>query len=94
MSVLKKDLARLIQAEYPEYTIGDLEEVVEVIFEEMAQALEEKRRIEIRGFGAFCCHRQKARCFINPKNGRETRCPSSYRIVFRPGRDLTEIIPA
>ncbi len=94
MSVLKKDLARMLQAEFPEYTLSDLEEVVELLFDEMTQALVEGRRIEIRGFGAFAVHSQKERRFINPKNGRETRCPRSYRVVFRPGSDLVEIDPA
>ncbi|NPA94604.1 MAG: integration host factor subunit beta [Thermodesulfobacteria bacterium] len=90
--MLKADIAKRLKEIHPEFTKQDLLEMVDLVFETMAEALEEGRRIEIRGFGSFSIHPQKERCFINPKTGKETRCPSSYRIVFRPGKQLKEII--
>jgi len=54
----------------------------------MISALGEKRRIEIRGIGSFSLNRQKGREFVNPKTGLLTICPSSYRVVFKAGKDL------
>ncbi len=85
---LKKDLIHRMRERFPELIQSDLEDVVDSIFEQMGAALAERRRIEIRGFGAFWCTRQKGRRFINPRNGKETSCPSSFRIVFRPGKGL------
>jgi integration host factor subunit beta len=87
-SLLKGDLAVLLQQEFSQHLKKDLETVVDVVFDAMISALEEKRRIEIRGIGSFSLNRQKGREFVNPKTGSLTICPSSYRIVFKAGKDL------
>ncbi len=89
--MLKADIANRLKELHPEFTKQDLLDMVELVFETMAQALEDERRVEIRGFGSFCLHHQKERCFINPKTGKETRCPAGHRIVFRPGKRLKRI---
>ncbi len=89
--MLKADIAKKLKAIHPEFTKQDLQEIVELVFENMAQALEEGRRVEIRGFGSFSLHKQKDRRFVNPKTGVETFCPSNYRIVFRPGNKLKKV---
>jgi integration host factor subunit beta len=87
-SILKGDLAVRLQQVFSQHLKKDLETVVDVVFDAMISALEEKRRIEIRGIGSFSLHRQKGREFVNPKTGSLTICPPSYRIVFKAGKDL------
>ncbi len=89
--MLKADIAKRLKRLHPEFTIQELQEIVDLAFDTMAMALEDGRRVEIRGFGSFTLHRQKERQFINPKTGKETRVPSNYRIVFRPGKRLKRI---
>ncbi len=91
--MLKADLVRRLKEIHPEFTQADLQEMVELVFEQIAQALQEGRRVEIRGFGSFSLHRQKERQFINPKTGQKTACPSNFRIVFRPSNKLKRIDP-
>ena len=91
--MLKGDLLRRLKSDFPEYTTGDLKDVVDLVFEQMCQAMCQCRRIEIRGFGSFSVHNQKERVFVNPKNGFTTRCPKRQRIVFRPGKNLKRILP-
>ncbi len=92
--MLKADIVKRLKNIHPEFTQNDLQDLVELVFELMAHALQEGRRVEIRGFGNFNLHRQKERRFINPKTGRKTVCPSNYRIVFRPGSRLKKVDPA
>jgi len=87
-SILKGDLTVLLQQEFSQHLKKDLETVVDVVFDAMISALGEKRRIEIRGIGSFSLNRQKGREFVNPKTGLLTICPSSYRVVFKAGKDL------
>ena len=89
--MLKTDLLRRLRADFSEYTNADLKDVVDLVFEQMCQALCRCQRIEIRGFGSFAIHTQKERRFTNPRNGRLTCCPERYRIVFRPGKNLKKI---
>jgi len=87
-SILKGDLVVRLQRGFPQHLKKDLETVVDVVFDAMISALEEKRRIETRGIGSFSLHRQKGREFVNPKTGLLTICPSSYRIVFKASKRL------
>jgi len=87
-SVLKGDLVVRLQQGFSQHLKKDLETVVDVVFDAMISALKEKRRIEIRGIGSFSLHRQKGREFVNPKTGLLTVCPSSFRVVFKTGKDL------
>jgi integration host factor subunit beta len=87
-SILKGDLVIRLQQDFSQHMKKDLETVVDVVFGAIISALKEKRRIEIRGIGSFSLHRQKSREFVNPKTGSLTVCPSSYRVVFKTGKDL------
>ncbi len=89
--MLKSDITKRLKKLHPEFTLSELREIVDLVFEQMALSLEEGRRVEIRGFGSFSLHRQKERRFINPKTGEKTFCPWNYRIVFRPGKDLKKV---
>ncbi|MCK4425325.1 MAG: integration host factor subunit beta [Deltaproteobacteria bacterium] len=87
-SILKGDFVVQLQQGFSQHLKKDLETVVDVVFDAMTSALKEKRKIEIRGIGSFSLHRQKGRKFVNPKTGLLTVCPSSYRVVFKAGKDL------
>ena len=89
--MLKKDIIQRLSVSFPEYTNSDLKDVLDIVFDAMREALVQKRRIEIRGFGTLSLHAQKGRSFVNPRNGCLVRCPSGYRIVFRPGRDIKRL---
>ncbi|MGB9497383.1 MAG: HU family DNA-binding protein [Dissulfuribacterales bacterium] len=87
-SILKGDLIARLQHNFPQHLKKDLKTVVDMVFDAMTSALKEKGRIEIRGIGSFSLQRQKGREFVNPKTGLLTICPSSYRIIFRAGKEL------
>lgn len=89
--MLKKELADRLQKMFPEYLKEDMRDVVDIVFEQMAEALEKDRRIEIRGFGSFALHDQKEKVFTNPKTGRTITCPANKRIVFKAGKDIRKL---
>jgi len=88
MPLLKRDLVARLQESRPDHVKKDLETVVRIIFETMAAALREGRRVEIRGLGSFSVHRQRGREFVNPKTGAATRCSANNRVCFRAGKSL------
>ncbi len=89
-SIKKKDLIDTLASRNPDFAREDIDDVVNLVFEAMTDALTSKRRIEIRGFGNFSVHEQKEREFINPKTGNPTSCPSGLRVVFRAGKKLVK----
>lgn len=88
-TLLRKDLVARLKEHSPDFLKKDLNDVVDMVFEAMASALKEGRRVEIRGFGSLAIHQQKGRRFINPRNNVLTKCPASRRIVFKPGKSLS-----
>ena len=91
-SLKKKDLIRKLQDQNPELFREDVEEIVNLVFDAMTNALAEGRRIEVRGFGNFSVTPQKAREFVNPKTGKLTKCEPGKRVVFRAGKNLVKVL--
>jgi len=68
----------------------DAEIAVRTIHEAMTQALRERKRIEIRGFGSFSLSHRPPRIARNPKSGEAVRVPEKYLPHFKAGKDLRE----
>ncbi len=90
-SLKKKDIVKILSDRNRDFSKEDIEEIVDLIFNAMTEALKQERRIEIRGFGNFSVRIQKKREFINPKTGKLTTCDQSRRVVFRAGKNLIQI---
>ena len=67
MPLTKSDLIERIAARQDQLPPRDVEMAIKMIMEEMARALINNRRIEIRGFGSFCLHYRAPRLGRNPK---------------------------
>lgn len=66
----------------------DAHKLVNIIFDTMADTLNEGGRIEIRGFGSFWTKRRKARTARNPKSGLQVEVPEKDVACFRAGKEL------
>jgi DNA-binding protein HU-beta len=66
-------------------------QAVDVIIAGLRQALAERRRIELRGFGVFQVKERKKGIGRNPKTGVEVRIPPGNTIRFKPGKELRNI---
>lgn len=68
----------------------DLEMVVTTIFDEIASALSEGDRVELRGFGAFSVKKREPRTGRNPRTGESVEVPVKYAPHFKVGKALHE----
>ncbi|MBL1433828.1 MAG: integration host factor subunit beta [Gammaproteobacteria bacterium] len=68
----------------------DVEFAVKSLIEEMAQALAQGGRIEVRGFGSFSLHFRPPRMGRNPKTGDAVPLTGKYVPHFKPGKELRE----
>ncbi len=66
------------------------EEIVNLIFDSMKQALVDNDRIEIRGFGSFTVKDYKAYKGRNPKTGEIITVKPKKLPFFKVGKDLKE----
>ncbi|MAS41272.1 MAG: integration host factor subunit beta [Porticoccaceae bacterium] len=90
----KSELIERIAARQDQLSPKDVEMAVKMIMEEMARALINNRRIEIRGFGSFCLHYRAPRTGRNPKTGTAVELPGKWVPHFKPGKELRERVNA
>ena len=86
----KSELIALLALRHPQFATKDAEVVVKTIHEALTQAIQEGKRIEIRGFGSFCLNHRPPRVGRNPKSGEKVRVPAKYTPHFKAGKDLRE----
>lgn len=66
------------------------EEVINLVFGFMADALSNDGRIEVRGFGSFVVKQYGAYTGRNPKTGDRIAVPPKRLPFFKVGKDLKE----
>lgn len=67
-------------------------EIVEYLFEEIAQAIKGNDKVNIAGFGIFRVADRKARVGRNPKTGEAVNIPASRAPKFRASKVLKELV--
>ena len=66
------------------------EQVVNLVFDQMTEALRRGERIEIRGFGSFTSKSYDAYTGRNPRTGETIHVPAKRLPFFKVGKELKE----
>ena len=88
MAIVKSKLIKQLSNNYPNFLKKDLEKFTDIILNEIKRALKRGDRCELRGFGVFETHIQKARISRNPKTGEKVNTPEKKTIHFKMSKDL------
>ena len=72
--------------------LNTVEEASRVLLHAIATALNEGKKIEVRGFGSFNLHSRNPRICRNPKTGTLIDLPVRRVIRFKPGKKLKESV--
>lgn len=89
----KSELVEALAARYEDVLpFEDLELAVDLILEEMTDALADDRGVEIRGFGSFRNRHWQPRTGRNPKTGESVKLGNRRIPFFTPGRELRQAI--
>ena len=88
MAIVKSDLLKQLSNNYPNFLKKDLKKFLDIIIDEIRLALYKGERIELRGFGVWSTHIQKARVSRNPKTGEKVNTPEKKTIHFKMSKDL------
>ena len=92
MAIVKSSLLKKISKKYPNFYKKDLDKFFNIILEEIKYSLNKGERVELRGFGTWSTHTQKARISRNPKTGEKVNTLEKKKIHFKMGKDLFEKI--
>lgn len=88
--MLKKDLVNRITANLDGFLKKDVGYAVDIILENISEALAEGRRAEIRGFGSFSIRQRKARSTKNPRTGKIMDIPVRNTVHFTMSKSIKE----
>lgn len=88
--MIRSELLQALAAENPELRAEEVEQVVEIFFDEIAARLAEGGRVELRGFGAFSTREREARTGRNPRSGEAVSVPAKSVPYFKPGKEIRE----
>ena len=86
--MLRSELIARLAEENPTLKVREVEKIVDVIFDEIAAALERGDRVELRGFGAFSVRKREARTGRNPATGNSVSVESKHVPFFKAGKEL------
>ncbi len=86
--MLRSELIEQLAQEYSHLRQEDVERIVEVILEQIASALADGQRVELRGFGAFSVRQRDARTGRNPRTGEPVDVPAKAVPFFKAGKEL------
>ncbi|GJH42814.1 integration host factor subunit beta [Pasteurella canis] len=82
-------IERLVQKNHS-IAAKDVENAVKEILDQMSFALENGKRIEVRGFGSFSLHYRQPRLGRNPKTGEQVKLDAKSVPHFKAGKELRE----
>ena len=88
--MIRSELLQVLAKDNPELRADEIEQVVDIFFDEIAQRLAEGGRVELRGFGAFSTRQREARTGRNPRSGEAVTVPSKRGPYFKPGKEIRE----
>lgn len=86
----KSELIAYLAEANPHLYQRDVEHIVTTIFDEIASALAEGDRVELRGFGAFSVKQRYARVGRNPRTGEAVNVAAKRVPYFKTGKQLRE----
>ena len=92
--MIRSELLQALAKDNPELRAEEVEQVVDIFFEEIAARLTEGGRVELRGFGAFSTRERKARPGRNPRTGAPVEVPAKRVPFFKPGKEMRERLNA
>ncbi len=88
MSIVKSKFLKKIFENYPNFYKKDLEKFFNIILDEIKHSLKNGDRVELRGFGTWSTHIQKASIRRNPKTGDKVKVPEKKKIHFKISKEL------
>jgi integration host factor subunit beta len=86
----KSELIQRLAEKNPHLLHRDIERIVQTVFDEIANALSDGNRVELRGFGAFSVKNRNSRTGRNPRTGASVSVGAKRVPYFKTGKELRD----
>lgn len=84
----RSDIIRTIQVHFKNMRQSDAAAILDAVSDCMQEAIANKNRIEIRGFGTFQTRGRAKRIGYNPTTGQPIELPANTTVLFKPSHEL------
>lgn len=81
---IKSDIVQILSKRFTQLMADDVNLAVNIILNEIGNALQQGRKAEFREFGVFTAQKKKARMARNPKTGEQLIAPEKIVPRFKP----------
>ena len=89
----KSEIIKELKKRSPKLSQPDLETVLDIFSKTVENALKDKRRVELRGFGTLFVKKLKEKYSArNPKTGEIIYVPEKNKVRFKPSKKLLNLI--
>jgi integration host factor subunit beta len=88
--MIRSELLQSLAADNPDLRMEEVEQVVDIFFDEITTRLAEGGRVELRGFGTFSTRQRDARTGRNPRTGAAVDVAAKRVPYFKPGKEMRE----
>lgn len=92
VAMIRSELLSVLAKDNPDLRAEDVEQVVDIFFDEISGRLAEGGRVELRGFGAFSTRAREARQGRNPRTGEAVAVEAKRVPYFRPGKEMRRVL--
>ena len=86
--MIRSELLQALSADNADLRPEEIEQVVDIFFDEIAARLAEGGRVELRGFGTFSTRLRDARTGRNPRTGEVVEVDAKRVPYFKPGKEM------
>jgi len=88
LSLVKSELLKILNKNYPNFLKKDLEKFTDIILKEIKITLKIGERVELRNFGVFSTRIQKKSLRRNPKTGEKVFVPEKKTIQWKMSKEM------
>ncbi|OBZ97474.1 integration host factor subunit beta (plasmid) [Pararhizobium polonicum] len=88
--MIRSELIHTVTLRNPHLYQQDVEKIVGTILDDIANALAEGDRVELRGFGVFSVRHRPSRSGRNPSNGTAVFVEEKWTPFFRASKEMQE----
>ncbi len=92
--MIRSELLQALAADNTELRPEEVEQVVDIFFDEITARLAEGGRVELRGFGTFSTRGRDARTGRNPRTGASVDVAAKRVPYFKPGKEMRDRLNA
>jgi len=92
LSVVKSDLIKELADNYPNFLKKDLVKLIDIIINEMQEALKRNERVELREIFSLDPRIQKPRLSRNPRTNEKVNTKEKKAVLFKMSKEWTKKI--